>query len=416
LLLALVGGAFAYYEYRLSNRPGGELDTVLAGVSVETSLDTTDIVTTDTTPTTTTTTKKNAPPPEECWRFYGGSPARSLSRPDIDLGVPTKVVWRRKFHLIEYAPTYCDGRLYVNLERGETLALNANNGRVLWRATHNDHTASSPAIWESLVIVSSHDGTVTAYKQENGQKVWRVRVPAKVESSPVVVDGLAYFGTTDGRLFAVNAATGNIRWAFNTGGRINASPSIWGRRIFISTYTGAVFCLDREDGHKIWDTYVRRNAFSYESFYASASTDGTRVYTTSRAGKVVAFSATTGRVLWTYQMGPLAYATPALAHGHVYVGSFDGHLRSLRASDGHVLWSTAIGGEMLGPAVAIGDLVFAATLGKNAVAVNADTGRIVWRYPKGRYSPGIATDRYYYLSLGGNLIKFQAKHTPKPPH
>src|SRR5947207_1102309 len=83
------------------------------------------------------------------------------------------------------------------------LAINAHRGQLLWRAPHDDYTASSPAIWQSLVIVSSHAGTVTAYKQENGEKVWRVRIAAKVESSPVVVDGLAYFGSTDGRLIAV---------------------------------------------------------------------------------------------------------------------------------------------------------------------------------------------------------------------
>ena len=33
------------------------------------------------------------------------------------------------------------------------------------------------------------------------------------------------------------------------------------------------------DGTKLWSTYVKRDAFRYESFYASASTDGERLYT-----------------------------------------------------------------------------------------------------------------------------------------
>ena len=412
-LLGIAGAALAYYQLRINNRPEGALDTDLVGVSVETAAE--PAPTTAETETGTTTGEENPTPPETCWNLFGGNPQRTLSRPDIRLGKPTKVLWERRFRwIIEYPPTFCDGELYVNLQGGATLALNARTGRILWRRVPGG-TASSPAIYGSLLIVSSHDGTVTAYRRENGRKVWRVRTAGKVESSPVVVGGTAYFGSTDGRVFAVDADRGSVRWAYDTGGRINSSPSIYGRRLCISTYTGAVFCLDRDDGSKLWSTYVKRNALSYESFYASASTDGERVYTTSRAGKLVAFSATSGRVVWTYQMGQLGYATPAIARGRIYVGTFDGQLRSLRATDGNVIWSTPIGGEMLGPAVVVGDLVFAATLRGNAVGIRASDGKIVWRFSHGRYSPGIATDRHYYFSLGKKLFAFRAERSPKEP-
>jgi outer membrane protein assembly factor BamB len=409
-LLALGGAAFAFYEFRYKEPPQGSLDTELAGISVETAE--TGLVDTGTVPIT-TTEPEDLPPPESCWRFFGGSPQRALSRPDIDLGVPTKVLWSRKFRwTIEYPPTFCDGVLYVNLQKGRTFAIDAETGRVIWQLDPGGFTASSPAIHDDLVIVSSHSGTVTAYRREDGRKVWRVRTGAKVESSPVVVDETAYFGSTDGRVFAVNANTGAVRWAYDTGGRINSSPSIFGRRLCVSTYAGSVFCLDRRNGKKLWSTYVRRGFLGYESFYASASTDGPRLYTTSRTAKVVAFSGRTGRVLWTYQMGGLGYATPAIAHGHVYVGSFDGNLRSLRATDGKVTWSTAIGGRMLGPAIVVGNLVFAATLDGNAVGVRAGDGKIVWRRSKGRYSPGIATDRHYYFSLGRTLLAIRGRNSP----
>ena len=51
-----------------------------------------------------------------------------------------------------------------------------------------------------------------------------------------------------------------------------------------------IFLAKGSDGKKLWSTYVRRDAFRYESFYASPSTDGARLYTISRSGKVVALS------------------------------------------------------------------------------------------------------------------------------
>jgi outer membrane protein assembly factor BamB len=244
--------------------------------------------------------------------------------------------------------------------------------------------------------------------------VWRIRVPGKVESSPVVVDDTAYFGSTEGRLYAVNARTGNVRWAYNTGGRMNASPSIYENRVCISTYAGSIFCLDRRNGRKLWSTYIKRNAFSYESFYASASTDGQRLYTTSRAGKIVALSAGSGRVLWTHQMDDWGYATPAIAHGRVFVGGFDGRVRALRATDGRVAWEVPVGGAVLAPALVVGELVFVSTRPNfETVGLRASDGKIVWRHKKGAYSPGIATDRHYYFSLQGTLIAYRGERSPR---
>ena len=241
VLIALGGAAFAYTQ--LTDKPKDALDTALTGVSVDTAADTATIETEP--PTTTTDEGEPAEPPERCWPSFGGDPQRRLSRPLINLGVPTRVVWSRKMgDLMEYPPTFCDGVLYSALEHGDILAVDAATGRLLWRRQTQGPHASSPAIWESLVILSSHDGTVTALRRDNGRKVWLVRVPGKVESSSVVVDGVAYFGSTEGRLYAVNAQTGAIRWAYNTGGRINASPSISGERDCISTYAQLSLLLE----------------------------------------------------------------------------------------------------------------------------------------------------------------------------
>ena len=114
---------------------------------------------------------------------------------------------------------------------------------------------------------------------------WRIETNAKVESSPVALDGIVYVGSTDGRLFALNAANGHVRWAYDTGGRINSSPSVWGNRVCITTYAGSIFCLRRDTGEKLWDTYVKRDAFRYESFYASpAPTAGGSIRPPARAG------------------------------------------------------------------------------------------------------------------------------------
>ena len=38
---------------------------------------------------------------------------------------------------------------------------------------------------------------------------------------------------------------------------------------------------------------------------------------------------------------------------------------------------------------------------------------IVWHYGLGKYSPGIATERAYYISLNGMLVAFRGKDGPR---
>jgi outer membrane protein assembly factor BamB len=391
------------------DRPEGKLDTELSGVSASVA---------------TTAADPMQPPPSKirglrlgrdkrCWLNFGANPQRTLSRPELDIGIPLRHFWVTGLgSYIEYPPSYCDGILYVNTFLGRTVALNAYNGHKIWER-RGGHKPSTPAIAGPRLIVSSHDGNVTAYNRFTGQLLWRLHINAKVESSPVAVGRLVYFGATDGRLFAVYVRTGRIKWAYDTGGRINSSPSILSNRIYISTYAGSIFCLRRSDGHKVWNRYLSRDLVRYESFYASPSTDGRRLFTIARSGKIYALSATTGHVIWTDHVGSLGYSTPAVAHGRVFIGGFDGGLRAYRASTGRLLWRRHLGGRILGGAFVAGKLVFASTLEERTYALRVSDGKILWRLGIGKYSPGIVTERHYFFTLNGIVMAWHARRSPQ---
>ncbi|MBD0329312.1 MAG: PQQ-binding-like beta-propeller repeat protein [Thermoleophilia bacterium] len=415
LLVLLAAGLMTAVVVELRDRPGGALDTELEDVTV---------VKEPPAPARRSPKRPKRPKrggyaflPHDrlCWKNFGRDPQRSLALPNVHLGRPTKHFWVRGLKsYIEYPPSYCDGRLYVNTYRGDTFALNAFNGKVVWRRRGRGNKPSTPAIDGPRLIVSSTDGTVTALRRSDGHRLWQLRIRgAKIESSPVVVGRVAYFGATDGRLFAVYTRTGRVRWAFDTGGRINSSPSLHGQRVCITTYAGSIFCLRRRDGRKLWSTYVRRDALRYESFYASASTDGRRLFTIARSGKVVALAARNGRVLWTHKLHSWGYSTPAVAHGRVFVGDFNGYLHAYRASNGRELWRRRVGGRILGAPVIVGRLVFFSTLEQRTYAARVADGHVVWRLRMGKYSPGIATDRHYFFSLNGIVIAYHARFPAK---
>jgi len=362
--------------------------------------------------------KPRPPAPDadrRCWKMFGGGPERSLARPLIHLGIPTRPpLWARGLEsYVEFPPSYCDGVLYVNTYKGDTWAIAADTGRVVWRRRSSATKPSTPAISGPYLIVSAKDGTVSALSRRTGKLVWQLRTGAKVESSPATVDGVAYFGAQDGRLYAVSTKNGRIRWVYDTGGRINSSPSLAAGRVCITTYAGSIVCLRARDGTKLWVTYVKRDAFRYDSFYASASTDGRRLYTISRSGTIVALDARTGHIDWKQKVNAWGYSTPAVGDDRVFIGGFDGALHAYRKTDGQELWKASVGGRILGGPVIVGDLVFFSTLEERTYAARIDNGRIVWRFPIGKYSPGIATERAYYFTLNGILVAFRGADGPR---
>ena len=151
----------------------------------------------------------------------------------------------------------------------------------------------------------------------------------------------------------------------------------------------------------------------YESFYASPSTDGRRVFTIARSGKIYAVSASSGHLIWTARVGGLGYSTPAIAHGRVFIGGFDGGLRAFRASTGQLLWRRNLHGRILGGSFVAGNLVFTSTLAARTFAMRVSDGKILWRLNIGKYSPGIVTERHYFFTLNGIVMAWHARRSPQ---
>jgi len=132
-------------------------------------------------------------------------------------------------------------------------------------------------------------------------------------------------------------------------------------------------------------------------------------------GSVTAFDTATGEVKWRFLAeGPVRFA-PVAWQGKVYVGSDDGFLYCLYAADGQLSWRVRgapddrpdrrhLGNGRLisfwpvrgGPVLADGTVYFAAgiwpTHGVFILAVDAESGRVVWRNAAAHYLKRIRLD------------------------
>jgi len=318
---------------------------------------------------------------------------------------------RGDWSLMEFPPVLEHGRLFLGTNHGLVLAVQAATGRVLWHRRFAGCVAASPAAGDGVVYVGFMDpppctGTapsvLVALDARRGQILWRVRT-GPIESSPLVASGLVYFGSWDGRVYAVDARTGRVRWSFATQDRVKGGVALADGLVFAGSYDGRLYALDARNGRLRW------SAGGLGGLYATPAVAAGRVVVGSTDGSIYAFAARDGRPLWTRRTGSFVYAAAAIAGGTVYVGSYDHRLYALAASSGAVRWTYDAGAPISGAATVLDGLVYFSTCGscskyesnpgaRRTFAVDARTGRLVWRFGDGEYSPVIADRSRIYLT------------------
>ena len=336
---------------------------------------------------------------------------------------PYRRLWMaRTGHYLEFPPTVGYGRVFVTNNTGRLLALDPGTGKAVWQKRLPYCSAASPTLALGLVFTSflprpcsygsrSRPGAVMAMTARTGKLVWRRSLAS--ESTPLVVGRLVYVGAWDRRIYALYARTGKVAWSFRTDAEVNSSPAYAGGVVYVGTNGGSLYALDSRTGRLRW----RARSFSRfvhgrEYFYATPTVAYGRVYASNTDGTVYAFGAATGHLLWAKHAGTYVYTAPAVWRRRVYVGTYDGRFYALDAATGDVRWVWSAPGSIHGAPTVMDGLVYFATCGtcgqrgsryakrgpRATFALDALTGKLVWRFPDGHYSPLVADRTRVYLA------------------
>ncbi len=165
------------------------------------------------------------------WPAYRHDNSRA-GRTDARVPAKLKRNWETKLGSRVSAPVIADGRLFAaDVEGHAVCALDAADGKVLWRFTAEGRVDSPPTYHEGRLLFGSRDGSVYCVRASDGALAWRFLPRERrwicayeqpesawpVCGSILIRDGLAYFAAgrntfIDGGiyLFALNARTGEI--------------------------------------------------------------------------------------------------------------------------------------------------------------------------------------------------------------
>ncbi|MBS1879880.1 MAG: PQQ-binding-like beta-propeller repeat protein [Actinobacteria bacterium] len=354
--------------------------------------------------------KSSPPPPSKPttvnWPMFGLNPARTKYLPASGIKPPYRLVWHYAGRpLLEFPPIYANGRLYAVDNSGNAFALDAETGKVLWERRIGHLNASSPAYsHERLYIVNLVPGHIVKLDAKTGKLLWKRSLPGRAESSPLVLGDTVYFGCENGQLFALSTSTGKVRWATTLGGPVKSAPAYRHGVLYVGDYGGYMNAVRASDGKLLWQSGSLGPGFGGSGeFYSTPAVAYGRVYAGNNDGRVYSYDQSDGALAWTHSTGNWVYSGVAVASTPslpptVYVGSFDGNLYALNAQNGETRWQVPAGGQVVGSVSIVGNIVYAAEFtNKTTEGFDLKTGKKVFHYKTGTYTPVISDGRRIYL-------------------
>jgi outer membrane protein assembly factor BamB len=244
------------------------------------------------------------------------------------------------------------------------------------------------------------DSHVNAVDLATGESVWASPVPLEdVVQTPVAVDETsAYVGDVGGRVTAVELATGDVRWTEDLGTPIAGAVTLDAGRALVTTLGGRdepseIVALDAESGEDLWHASAE-DASNLVS--APVVADG-RVLTLDVIGGVVAFDAEDGRFLWrTEVINPIAprgqpfllqgvgAPAPVSADGRVFAVDVTGRVSAFEAETGALLWDHALNDpSQFSPPLLTSEHVLVPSDSGTLYAVDRESGHLVGRVDGG---------------------------------
>jgi len=323
-----------------------------------------------------------------------------------------KVAWRFDAGApIDASPAVVDGRAYLGDSVGNLLALDLQNGGLLWNFTLSSGAAidGSPAVDPGLglVFIGAADGSLDAVHLATGTLAWSVSLGGSA-SAPVINGGNLYVTSTTGTVEALSESTGAVQWSKTLPSASTSAPSLnaSARLLVVGESNGVVLGMNATNGATRW-TFSTGGPVTDSAMI----TQGT-VYVGSNDHIFYALNLASGTLRWSFRTDGAVQTTATADNWHLlYLGSNDGYLYILNLTSGDEKFNFSIGSPIVGVSSTIGVTVFedaAGTIGAQKTFVEGGAG---WRFPTsaGLETVPVIVDSAVFVSGGdGFLYAFTA--------
>lgn len=220
------------------------------------------------------------------------------------------------------APRAPAERLYVGTDAGKVYCFDLA-GRKQWVAELQAPLSGQGALVGQSLVVATTRGEVCALSQASGKPLWRQSLAVPLLSPVVNADPYVTVGGDNGQFYILRAADGSLAKSYYTSGLVRNAAAVGREAIYFGSTDGWLRVVSRDGTSPLWATYLGGPVTVGPVLY------GEHVYV-GRAGRLLALSALTGRLVRTWR-GEQYAGDLAITSDTVYVGTSTGRLLALAA-------------------------------------------------------------------------------------
>ena len=280
------------------------------------------------------------------------------------------------------------GKLYVTSGYSELLALDPQDGKIIWKVKLSSPSRAAPSVLNDRVFVSSLDNKISAFSATDGKALWDYQALSEVAgivgaASPGVNNEIVVPAFSSGEIMALRVENGSVVWQDDLSpttsvGNLTALPDIQGMPVldkdlvFAISFGGKMVAINQKTGQRVWQKDI-----------SGAETPwvvGNMIFLLTANNELLAIARDSGTIAW--------------------VRPLQGYIKEDAGRQG-LLWN--------GPILAGGRLILTGPEG-NLLEVDANTGTMIRRMKLSEtvaVSPIVADGILLLLTDKGNLLAYQ---------
>lgn len=275
------------------------------------------------------------------------------------------------------------------------------------------------------VFVSSGFGDVVALNAADGKQIWKTSLGVPIVNAPVANGGRVFVSSQDNHFYALAQSDGRKLWDHqgiteSAGILESTSAAVAGEFVIVPYTSGELFAIRVQNGRPAWNDMLTRSGAvtalsELDDIAGRPVVDRDLVFAISHSGIMAAINLSTGGRSWSRDIGGIQ--TPWAAGDWVYVLTTDNQLFCLQRKDGRVKWIHQMprwedqedkSGPIVwsGPVLVSNRLIVLSSTGK-AASVSPYTGQLLGEIdiPDGTMiAPVVANDILYLVTRDGRLV------------
>lgn len=291
------------------------------------------------------------------WPQAGGNAGKSYGNLAL-AGAPGRawtgsVAGSGKKQRLGASPVVGGGMLFAMGTDGMVTAFDAANGVRRWSQSFSVKGDEANTVYgggasfaDGKVYITTGAGEVAALDAADGKQLWKVKPAGPLRGSPTIAFGAVYVMTMDNQIVALNAADGALQWnevasTGQTGVFGVAAPAAGQGTVIAGFSTGELVAYRYENGRQLWADALARTSLSTSvgvltDIDADPIIDRGRVFALGQGGRMAAYELVSGQRIWELNLAGIS--TPAIAGDWIFTLTDDAKLLCIARSNGKVRW------------------------------------------------------------------------------